>query len=229
MAFTILKKRTSRTVGIITALIVTSGVIYAFLSSYTKIKNKAAEIPEVTLVEAAIYTEKGAAIPILYAAVPSEECIKQLSFAVIASSSMAASQSSFTSQVSESSQPRVVADTAISSVASSIKRVKKASSKSSQPAPEPAMVNASAPKCIQVATPPEGYQQLGEENFVTLSLNLTEAGRVERGEVEKSSGFADLDAAALKQVTETWQFEPCTKANRAVACRQYIRFRWQDN
>ena len=62
---------------------------------------------------------------------------------------------------------------------------------------------------------------------MTLSLNLAESGRVERGEIEVSSGFADLDSAALKQVTETWQFEPCKKADKIVACNQYIRFRWQ--
>ena len=74
---------------------------------------------------------------------------------------------------------------------------------------------------------PEGVEKLGVEGFVTLQLNLAANGKVERGEIEKSSGFAELDSAALQQVTHAWRFEPCKKAGVAVACKQRIRFRWE--
>ncbi|HWV16861.1 MAG TPA: energy transducer TonB [Cellvibrio sp.] len=205
MPFTILSKRTRRTVGITATVIVTSVIVVTFMSSYQKAKNKA--VPKVNLVQAAIYASREAGVPVLYEAVLGEQCIQQVgavSFSSAASSAPPESNSTESSSASNTSH-----------------------ASSQQSSAEPPLVNASSPKCLAQTQPPEGYEQLGRESFVTLSLNLAQSGRVERGEVEKTSGFAELDAAALKQVTETWQFEPCKKAEMAVACRQYIRFRWR--
>lgn len=97
------------------------------------------------------------------------------------------------------------------------------------PAFDTSMIYASSPKC-KIATPfPQGYQQLGSGGFVGLVLNINTEGKIERGEIDKTSGFKALDDAALKQVTETWRFEPCKKADKAVACRQTIKFRWKSD
>lgn len=88
------------------------------------------------------------------------------------------------------------------------------------------LVQASAPKCKGVGSIPAGYDKLGKDGFVTLMLTLDKEGKIERGEVEKSSGFSDLDELAVKQVAETWSLEPCKKLDKAVACKQKIKFRW---
>lgn len=231
MSFSILKKSTRRSIGIAAAIVVTGIIIYGFLSTYQQTKNDA--VPKVNLVQAAIYgSDRTEAIPLLYEAVAGEPCIQQLTFAAESSaavSSAAASSVAVSSSVAASS---VAAESVVSSsVAKSSQRPKK-SSKSSQPAleplvPEPPLLSASSPVCLQQLSAPEGYEKLGAEGSVGLALNLAATGRIERAEVEKSSGFAELDAAALQQVQETWQFEPCKQADKAVACRQYIRFRWQ--
>lgn len=219
MSFSILSKRTRRLVGTATAITVVGIIIYGFLSTYQQTKNKA--VPKVNLVQTAIYgSDRTAVVAPLYEAVESEQCIQQLTF-FVAFSSQAASSMSAESVVSSSATP-----------SSQAANESTKSSKSSEPALEPfvpefPLVNASLPKCLQQIPAPEGHEKLGAEGSVTLALNLAPSGRVERGEVEKSSGFPELDVAALKQVTETWQFEPCKKAETAVACRQYIRFRWQ--
>lgn len=216
MSFSILTKRTRRSVGIAAALAFTGIIIYGFLSTYQQTKNDA--VPKVNLVQAAIYgSDRTEVVPLLYEAVAGEQCIQQLTFAVSSSSAAASSVA--------------VETIAASSIVQSSDRAKK-SNKSSQPALEPLvpelpLISASSPKCLQQTAAPEGYEKLGAEGAVVLALNLAASGRIERGEIEKSSGFADLDAAALKQVQESWQFEPCKQADKAVACRQYIRFRWQ--
>lgn len=205
MSFSILKKSTRRSIGVCASLIVTGVIVSGFLSTYQETKNKA--VPKVNLVQTAIYADKNKIVPVLYEAVPTEQCIQQL---------LTDAQQVISSNAAESSESSV-----------SIAASSRASSKKSQQEPEPILVNASSPRCLTQTPPPAGYEQLGADGTVTLSLNLAETGRIERGEVEKSTGFADLDAAALKQVTETWQFEPCKKADKAVACKQFIRFRWQ--
>lgn len=222
MSFSIVTKRTRRSVGIASALLATGIIIYGFLSTYQQTKNDA--VPKVNLVQAAIYgSDRTEVVPLLYEAVAGEPCIQQLTFAV--ASSAAASSSVAVSSVAAES-------VASSSVAQSSQRFKKSNKSSSQSSleplvPEPPLVNASSPVCLQQTQAPEGHEKLGAEGSVELALNLAASGRIERGEVEKSSGFAELDAAALKQVQDTWQFEPCKQADKAVACRQYIRFRWQ--
>lgn len=94
---------------------------------------------------------------------------------------------------------------------------------------EPSLFFASAPRCKGVAATPAGAEKLGADGFVGLELNISQAGVVQRGEIHRSSGFADLDAAALKQVTENITFKPCQKGTVIVGCKQYIKFRWKTN
>lgn len=93
----------------------------------------------------------------------------------------------------------------------------------------PSLYFASAPRCKNVAAIPAGAEKLGAEGFVGLELNINTAGVVQRGEIHRSSGFADLDAAALKQVTENLTFKPCQKGTTIVGCKQFIKFRWKTN
>jgi protein TonB len=90
------------------------------------------------------------------------------------------------------------------------------------------LVSASAPKCKSASVFPAEHKKLDKKGFVLLALNINKTGDIEHGEVERTSGFPELDAAALKQVTETWSFEPCKKAGNAVACRQMIKFKWKN-
>ena len=94
---------------------------------------------------------------------------------------------------------------------------------------EPSLFYASAPRCKGVAAIPAGAEKLGAEGFVGLELNINQAGAVQRSEIHRSSGFADLDEAALKQVTENLTFKPCQKGTVIVGCKQFIKFRWKTN
>jgi len=88
---------------------------------------------------------------------------------------------------------------------------------------------ARAPKCKKPTPLPDGYKKLGNSGFVGLEVNIDKNGKVVHGEIDRSSGFADLDTAALKQVVETWVFEPCKKGDEVVACKQYVKFRWKES
>ena len=217
MSFTIVKKSTRRLIGITTALILTSLLAYAFLDSYAKTKRQ--QVPKTDLVELNIVADKPAgAEAILYESIPEAECIKQITFHSLLSSSSAvskvavssASASDNTAQASGTHQSAPVAS-------SSQKPINR----------EPALVQVSSPKCLKQTAAPMGHEKLLQEGFVGLELNVAQDGRVERGEIEASSGFTDLDSAALKHVVESWQFEPCKKAHQPVACKAHIRFRWQ--
>lgn len=94
---------------------------------------------------------------------------------------------------------------------------------------EPSLFFASAPRCKGVAAIPAGAEKLGADGFVGLELNINQAGVVQRGEIHRSSGFADLDEAALKQVKENLTFKPCQKGSVIVGCKQFIKFRWKTN
>lgn len=219
-----IKKNTRRMLGIISALFFTGIITFAFLQSYAQSKNRG--VHKVDLVEVTIFADKPAGAAILYEVVPYESvptdgCIKQLTADILATTS-----SSSAMQFSSASLAAIVATPVVAKQGSSAPKVVTAIKKIPSP-PEPRLIPAKAPKCIAQATAPVGYEKLGAEGFVTLELNLAKTGRIERGEVEKSSGFAELDIAALAQVTNTWQFEPCKKQNDIVACKQRIRFRWE--
>jgi TonB family protein len=93
----------------------------------------------------------------------------------------------------------------------------------------PSLYYASAPRCKGVVAIPAGAERLGAEGFVGLELNINQAGTVQRSEIHRSSGFADLDEAALKQVKENLTFKPCQKGTVIVGCKQFIKFRWKTN
>ncbi len=94
---------------------------------------------------------------------------------------------------------------------------------------EPPLVFASAPSCRKSFSLPEGYEKLGDKGFIGLEINVDTQGKVEHAEVDKSSGFPELDKAAVTQVVNAWSFNPCKKGDNAVVCKQYIKFRWKGN
>jgi TonB family protein len=248
MSFFNTKKNKSRTIGIVFAIFITGFMTLGFLQSYQQTKLR--QVKKVDLVQVAIFADnKPVAEPILYEVVPTEECIKQRTFYPSHSNLTLASVTSSISQQTSSAALRVIAvEPAASAVTASSLSNAHAAAIAMNPAshasaakiaaaspglqkkpaaPEPLLVPAKAPKCIARAITPVGYEKLGAEGFIGLALNLAKTGRIERGEIEISSGFPELDTAALKQVTEGWQFEPCKKQNKIVACKQHIRFRWQ--
>jgi TonB family protein len=94
--------------------------------------------------------------------------------------------------------------------------------------PQSTVHHAHSPKCKTPTPLPDGYKKLGANGFVGLEINIDKTGKVLRGDIDRTSGFADLDQAALKQVIETWIFQPCKNGDEVVACKQYIKFRWKD-
>ena len=88
----------------------------------------------------------------------------------------------------------------------------------SAPAPAPKMIPASA---IQYLVPPEPeYPRLsrrnGETGTVIVRAFADEAGAPHQVQVERSSGFARLDEAAMSAVRKT-RFKPYTEDGKAVA------------
>jgi TonB family protein len=200
MSFQIIKKSRLRLVGITVAVCITSILALGFMQSYQKSKQR--RVKKIDLVAVDIVASKPALLPILYELVPEESCIKQLTFNVPEAASSSAAWSRAFSSGSNKSNSSVLVK------------------------PEPVLVPASSPSCIAQAMMPIGVEKLGDKGFVTLELNLAKTGRVERGEVYTSSGFSELDEAALVQVKETWKFQPCTKASEPVACKHFVRVRW---
>lgn len=74
---------------------------------------------------------------------------------------------------------------------------------------------------------PSDAKKLGEEGAVGLALFLTEEGRVQKAEVDASSGFVRLDQAAALHALKAWRFVPCTENGVPVACWHKIKFRFQ--
>jgi TonB family protein len=228
MSFSITKKNTRRAIGIVSALCITGIMTFGFLQSYQQAKQR--QVHQVNLVEVTIFADKPAADAILYEVVPTEECIKQLtadtSLAIpVGEKSLSLITSSVSSQASSTPLQAIASTTGKAKAAINVKTPAPVAIKRISP-PEPRLIFAKSPKCVARSTTPMGYEKLGAEGYVGLELNLAKTGRVERGEVEKSSGFTELDAAALLQVKNTWQFEPCTKAGKVVGCKHRIRFRW---
>jgi TonB family protein len=93
----------------------------------------------------------------------------------------------------------------------------------------PSLYYASAPRCKSIAVIPAGAEKLGADGFVGLELTINKTGAVQRAEINRSSGFADLDTAALTQVQNNLTFKPCQKGSVIVGCKQFIKYRWQAN
>lgn len=59
--------------------------------------------------------------------------------------------------------------------------------------------------------------RLGEHGKVQLHLAISAQGAVTSADVVQSSGFADLDQAAIKWVIANWKYKPATRAGSPVA------------
>ncbi|HEY4556345.1 MAG TPA: energy transducer TonB [Lysobacter sp.] len=86
-------------------------------------------------------------------------------------------------------------------------------------APPPAAVGASSPPSA-VRTPPPEYPEAlacnGVGGTVQLRIRIEADGRIRQTDVQKSSGNAELDAAAQAAV-RGWTFNPAKQAGKAVA------------
>lgn len=76
---------------------------------------------------------------------------------------------------------------------------------------------------------PPSSKRLGQEGVVGLLLYIGPDGRVQTVQVEKSSGFAALDAAAEREA-HRWRFIPAQDEGKPVAAyyRISVRFRLED-
>ena len=63
---------------------------------------------------------------------------------------------------------------------------------------------------------PEAARRQGIEGTVLLKMHITEQGRVEEVQVERSAGHQELDQAAMEAVRR-WRFEPARRTGEAVA------------
>jgi protein TonB len=77
--------------------------------------------------------------------------------------------------------------------------------------------------------PPPQYpaesRKLGEEGVVLLKVSVTAAGRAADVQLQRSSGYARLDEAALKAVRR-WEFKPARVGLTAVACAVEVPVRF---
>jgi TonB family protein len=77
-------------------------------------------------------------------------------------------------------------------------------------------VAANAPRALDHAYPnyqppyPDAAQVNGEQGDVVLKVRVNEDGRVRNIAIEKSSGFADLDNAAIEGVL-SWRYAPSAR------------------
>ena len=94
-------------------------------------------------------------------------------------------------------------------------------------APKQAKIDA-PPRPVKSIRPdyPKTARQRGEEGDVVLALSIDERGRVNRAEVAETSGFAELDAAAVR-AAERARFVPAKSGRTSVSstARITITFR----
>jgi len=72
---------------------------------------------------------------------------------------------------------------------------------------------------------PKAARRYSEQGIVHITFTVLEDGSVIAPSITTSSGFADLDAAALEAV-KTWRYQPAMKDGKPIAVRieTYIRF-----
>lgn len=91
--------------------------------------------------------------------------------------------------------------------------------------PEPVLVAASIdPRFrdrFQPAYPPAS-RRAGEAGSVVVSVLVGADGRVADADVARSSGYARLDSAAVRQALSAWRFRPATRDGVAVESRHQI-------
>lgn len=209
-SYSVISKKTRIRLGVAVVIIIHIGFFYGFW------KVKAGRVTN-EVVELDIYGDTTTDGLGYYEALPDANCLNVLNEQKI-TPALKMQQSS--TPTSNSSSSLVAASQASSSSSSAEPEVPFT--------PQLPISHAHSPKC-KVPTPlPDGYKKLGTNGFVGLEINIDKTGKVLRGDIDRTSGFTDLDQAALKQVLETWVFEPCKKGEEIVACKQYIKFRWKD-
>lgn len=68
---------------------------------------------------------------------------------------------------------------------------------------------------------PLGARRRREQGVVILSVDVTAEGRATAVSIRQSSGFAELDEAALEAVRR-WRFAPATQGGAPVPARGYV-------
>ena len=63
---------------------------------------------------------------------------------------------------------------------------------------------------------PPAAQRAGEEGTVIVRVFVSESGRPQRANIAKSSGFEDLDTAAI-ETTMNWRFVPAIRGGSTVS------------
>lgn len=108
-----------------------------------------------------------------------------------------------------------------------------ASADENSPPPNP------PPRTINGITPPRaannhavtGYPEMSrhnnEEGIVTLHFTVNVDGTVGDVSVTKSSGYRDLDQAAIDTVTRNWRYYPAMKDGKPIAVRISANVNWE--
>ena len=63
---------------------------------------------------------------------------------------------------------------------------------------------------------PETAQRAGEEGTVVVSVYVTDSGKPQRFNIEKSSGYEDLDTAAM-ETAMNWHYVPAIRGGEATS------------
>lgn len=74
---------------------------------------------------------------------------------------------------------------------------------------------------------PASAIRANEQGATTLKLSISETGTVTRADVVQSSGFADLDKAAVDCVMGGWHYRPALKKGKPVASTKKVRIVWK--
>ena len=225
-SFSVMSKKNRFKFGLAVVVVIHIGFFIGFW--HVKAKRLTAEFVNVD-----IYAPTAAVGLAMYEALPTEDCVKVVSeqaprpgMPVYVEPPVVSKEAGAAKETTKGSVPEAAGTNA--KAAANNQTVK---TPSAEVKLEPSLFYASAPRCKGVAAipAPAGAEKLGTDGFVGLELNINQAGAVQRGEIHRTSGFEDLDAAALKQVKENLVFKPCQKGTVIVGCKQYIKFRWKTN
>lgn len=209
-SFSVISKKNRLRLGVAVVVVIHIGFFYGFW--HVKAGRVTNEVVELDIYGNTTTDGLG-----YYEALPDANCLNVLNEQ--AATPPLTMQKSSTSTSTSTSSTSSISSSAISS-----------SSSSDVPfTPQSIIHHAHSPKCKEPRPLPDGYKKLGVNGFVGLEINIDKTGRVLRGDIDRTSGFPDLDQAALKQVLETWTFQPCKNGDQVVACKQYIKFRWKEN
>ena len=74
--------------------------------------------------------------------------------------------------------------------------------------------------------PPQA-KRMGQEGATVLRLYILEDGRVGDAQISQSSGFPQLDEAAVKHAKRSWKFIPGTENGKPVAMWYEFRVVWK--